>query len=209
MSSGVNRLFALIERDGDRSIANLKRRYRLLCKEAHPDLAARGHAGRHEAFLILNEEYRAALTILRTSNPAAERAALSQSEARSLMLDRLRTYAFKFYNRDSEAQLEELIRAAADYDPKRARLLRSYKAVFLDSYHSWLSDGRVYYAHAVLVAAVRQLFHYRDTGSPRHALLLERYSHDARERSGKLSGQRFRVVGSFLDWIREEAAGGF
>jgi hypothetical protein len=223
-----NRLLSLLEQDGDISIANLKRRYRLLCKEAHPDLMARDGrpqdragkdaAERHEAFLRLNADYRAALAVLRGPAPSSavfpgERPSAfsaagrikTKAETRSAMLDCLRTYAYKFYSRDSEHQLEAFIRAAAEYDPKRVRLLRAYKAEFLDSYHAWLSDGRVYYAHAVLIAALRQLFYYYDTGSKRHALLLERFLNDARLRAGKLSAERRRVVEIFSEWIDEEA----
>jgi len=217
---GTNRLLELLDRDGDRSIPNLKRRYRLLCKEAHPD-----HAGRHEAFLALNAEYREALDQLRAASgenlysgrksapsgraagsPAPRQSVKTRAQARRETLGLLRVYAFKFYTRESDPQLDAFIRAAADYDPRRARLLCAYKAVFLDSYHSWLSEGRVYYAHALLIHAVRQLFHYFDTGSERHGLLFRVYVADARKKAEKLEEERRRVLEAFASWLEDEFA---
>ena len=204
---GRKPLIELLDEDRDRSVANLKRRFRLLCKETHPDLAGTGH----EDFLSLGEEYREILAMLRSpvscdlSGPESSRTARSPADARRATLLALRTYAFRFWCGDSERLLQRLILQAAAYDQRRRRLLDAYKAEFLDSVHAWMAEGRVYYSHSLLLASVKQLFYYYETGARRHRLLLERYLGDAKKRAERLEDGRRLVLNAFADWLLDEA----
>ncbi|OHE71589.1 MAG: hypothetical protein A2Z99_20600 [Treponema sp. GWB1_62_6] len=197
-----NALLELLDADGDRSIANLKRRFRQLCKETHPDLAGTGHEG----FIALGAEYRVALAVLRSGpKQEAARSDPSPADPRRTVLLALRTYAFRFWCGDSELLLERLMVAASAYDARRRRLLEAYKLEFLDSVHAWMAEGRVYYAHSLILAAVKQLFYFYGTGAARHRILLERYTSDAKKRAERLEDGRRSVLNGFAEWLLDEA----
>ncbi len=173
--------------------------------QTHPDSVG----GSDEGFKRLQREYEGALAELGRAEKAparhaSRRAGPSPADPRRTSLERLYLYAVRFYGKESEKLMAELMSAAREYDRGLESLLASYTEEFLSCFHSWESEGLVYYTHCVLIAAVKQMFYYFSMGLPHQKRLFLVLLRDLEARAQGLSPGRRSVLLGLVGWLREE-----
>jgi hypothetical protein len=171
----VNQLIEFLRRENNFTLQRLREIYRTLCMQTHPD---RGKGG-DEGFKRLQTEYEGALAELARAqrenwrHTGGSGPGSSTPDPRRIVLERLYVYTVKFYGKESEKLMAELISAAREYDRDFASLLVSYTGEFLSCFHAWESEGPVYYTHCLLIAAVKQMFYWFSMGLPHQRRLFQ------------------------------------
>lgn len=199
----MNRLIEILKKGKDVSPAALKKLFRRLCRETHPDTAT----GTHEAFIRLRGEYEEAIKILpsaRADNRKTPSVELSREDARESVLENLYLYSMRLFGADGEATLLELIESAQFYRKDVRDLWHSYYLTFYRTREKWMDDGNIFYTHNLFILSVKQLFYYY-SGSDRYKRLLTAYLGDLEKRLDKLDDTRSKVIRGLSDWLREEA----
>ncbi len=202
----MNQLIEFLRRENNFTVARLREVYRTLCMQTHPDR----RRGSDEGFKRLQREYDGALaelaraTMDRGRQEDGPRARPSPADSRRAALEKLYLYAVRFYGKESDRLMAELITAAMAYDQGLASLLRSYTEEFLSSFHAWESEGLTYYTHCVLIAAVKQMFYYFSMGLPHQRRLFLVLLRDLETRAQGLSPERRAALVGLAGWLRSE-----
>jgi hypothetical protein len=201
----MNPLLEFLRRENNVTVDRLREVYRALCMQTHPDSGS----GSDEGFKRLQREYAEALAelgreALRPSSASGRAAPRSSADPRQRLLEGLYLYTVRFYGKESEKLMADLITAAREYDRDLVTLLGSYTREFLSCFHSWESEGPVYYTHCLLVAAIKQMFYYFSMGLPHQKRLFFVLLQDLEARAGKLSPSRRDVLRGLARWLRQE-----
>lgn len=198
----MNELVDLLRSKGPPSVSRLKRLYRQLSKRTHPDLTRESH----EAFLTLKRSYEEALALL--GDAAHRRRPAARAATRPEVLRSLYLYALKFNGAEAEGVFAALLEQTRGYRPAVHSALRQYQAAFRQTYPRWQNEGKVFYAHALWLACIRELAWYLSYGAERYLTLLQAYCGDLSERTEKLEPQQKEVLRSLSGWLLQEAKGG-
>jgi len=205
----MNRLLALLRLEDNLTPGRLKQLYRRLSKKTHPDLAP----GAHEDFVRLRGDYEEALGLLGDGLPGATACPVAavrpgarrEGSGREAVLRLLYQYSVRFYGRDSAGILSSLQRAARSYSPALHALLAAYRECFLERFSAWAADGRIYYAHNLFIASVKQLIYWHSLGILRHRTLLRAYLQELRARARRIAPDKARILLRLADWLQEES----
>jgi hypothetical protein len=125
--------------------------------------------------------------------------------SRKKVLEQLYLYALKFFGKDSEKVLLNLIDVTKNYRPDIALHLEAYHELFIKTFYYWKSDGNIFYTHNLLIASIKQLFYYYSFSMARYKNLLSVYLGDMEKRSQKLSSRQSEILQKLAHWLLEEA----
>jgi hypothetical protein len=197
----------MLQKKGTPTAERLKRLYRRLCREMHPDLSGKSH----KPFVQLHEWYEDALHLLSESatenskNKGATRHTVNSN--RENVLKTLYRYALKFNGVQTQQVFSDLLEQVKEYRPAVYPVLLAYQTMFLRSFSSWQHIGEIYYTHALWIASIRELAYYLSFGQRRYRILLERYIQDLKGRAAKIDEEKRDTLPRLGSWLIEEADG--
>lgn len=203
----MNRLIERLAGDGELSVDALKRLYRMLALQSHPDLTGKADA----EFIRLQREYEDALDYLR-SLPAGPRARTARADAavgdpREACLKELYLYSIRYSARRWKSVFPALIAAAERYRPDAARALREYRRSFLERLSEWEGSPFVTHTHEMFLTAIKQLATYYEVDLPQNERILSSCLRELTNRARRPDLPLRSWLPSLCAWLAEELRG--
>lgn len=204
----MNRLIEILKKEKNVTPEKLKRIYRKLCKQTHPDTAK----GTHDDFIRLRKEYEEALKALPSIHAGLKNNINSELphpdahvNVREAVMEKLYLFSMRLFGSDGESALLELIEAADHYRKDVSELWNAYYASFYKTRKKWMDSGDVFYTHNLFISSIKQLFYYYSGSSERYKVLLLTFLQDLEKRMDNLDEEQARVIRGLSEWLRQEA----
>jgi hypothetical protein len=192
-----------MENGDEISLSELKKLFRILSKQVHPDTSNKTD----ELFIELRRQYEEAYNYIINSKSELH-VELSREEARIELLKRLYHFYLSIYSKRSYQILDEMIKYAKKYDNIVYQLLLKYKNDMYMNLEEWKRNHRIFYAHNVVITGIMQFFEcYNKKGKVAKELSRKIYLGHKQSIEmwiGNCNDNYKTILLSIHDWLKEE-----
>lgn len=199
----MNRLLASLEKADRLSVDSLRRLYRTLAVQCHPDAST----GSETEFVRLQLEYEEALRYLLSQQPKPTAARQKATNPREEFLRALYHYSVVYGTKNWHEYVAPLIKLAAAYDKGLAKLLAEYRDVFLKELTGGGHKTFLLQTHEMLLAAVKTLAWLYENDLEHDRKMLNSYLDALTQRAGGLKDRLGNVILGTCQFLQRESGG--
>jgi hypothetical protein len=199
----MNPLIDKLKLEGNLSVERLKRIFRVMAKETHPDLASGA-----SSFVRLRAFYEEALAFLRSRAAETHQAALTPGEARWALWDALVRYARLFYAPACDDLALDLIDLASCYDQNARDLFVRYYEFVFPRYPNFTNDIELQRLHRIVMTCLLHTARFFQTGEKRKMTIVGNYRQAFDLGKRKRENKHFVIVKEMYEWVLAEAETG-
>ena len=205
----MNNLLSVLSRKNDLSIDSLKKLYRKLVLQTHPDITK----GTSERFVKLQKEYSEALQFIIQNQNDYHKVYIQKDtpDKRTQLLKMLyvysiRFYSAKFYGKESEFIMKKLIHLANSYDPEVGSTFADYNDKLIDHLPEW-ANSKIYKVHDLFIISIKELTTLFEIGTKPDRMRLDSYLNELDDKAKALDSIKRDIFWKLGKWIRSESMG--